>query len=121
MFRRFLRAALQPDVGTIGSVVALAVVLIIPALRTHHFARSYKPIEAQATVRHWSLDLNEERAARSIDQAAESPSLTVFVPPVVPAPALEDRDRISPPQDISRLMVRLRLGPSRASEPPLLS
>lgn len=101
-------------------MMAVAIVLTLPALRTYHFSRSYKPIEAQSAVRHWSLDLNEERAARSIDQAAKSPSLAPLVTPLVPMPALHAEVPFNPTVSIAHLLARLRLGASRASDPPLL-
>jgi len=101
-------------------MVAVTIVLVLPARRTYHFSRSYKPIEAQSAVRHWSLDLNEERAARAIDQVANTPSFAHLVTILVPMTALRPEAHVSPPIGIPRMLGRLRLGASRSSDPPLL-
>ena len=102
------------------SLIALAVVLILPALRTYHFARSYKPVEAQSAVRHWSLDLNEKGAAKSIDHAAERAPFRGLTPALVPTVALQQAAPATPLVSIARLLKRLRLGSGRAPDLPLL-
>jgi len=120
MFRSDSHAATGTRIGTIVCMMAVTIVLTLPALRTYHFSRSYKPIEAQSAVRHWSLDLNEERAARSIDQVAKSPSFAPLLTTVVPIATLRAEVPVSPPVSLPHLLARLRLGASRTSDPPLL-
>jgi hypothetical protein len=119
MLRSNPQAATGRRIGAIVSMVAVTIVLVLPVLRTYHFSRSYKPIEAQSAVRHWSLDFNEERAVRSIDQVANTPSFTHLVTIMVPMPALRPEVSVSAPISIPHWLARLRLGASRTSDPPL--
>jgi hypothetical protein len=120
MLRSYPEAAAATRIGTIVCMVAVSIVLVLPALRTYHFARSYKPVEAQSAVRHWSLDLNEERAVSAIDQVAESPSFTGLVPALIPTVTGPNATLVPPTISIPHLLRRLRLGSGRAPDLPLL-
>ena len=117
------RATLHASIsGLAGCLAALTVTLLLPALRTHHFSPSYRPIEVcQNAARHCSLDLEDNQAETAIALAA-IPSFTRVLPscsklvtqlsaaaPFVPRPRL------------SHLLVRLRLAAERVSEPPLFA
>ncbi len=58
----------------VGSLLALGVAIVLPALRTHHFGQLYKPIEVRQTaVRHSFLDFEDSGNEVQIDAAAVNP------------------------------------------------
>src|SRR5208282_579938 len=107
--------------GVIGCLTALAVVLILPALRTHHFLSAYRPIEVrQNAARHCSLELNDDRPDSRIERIAQGPSPDRALPPVsartiVPLPTTV----LATPLRLSCVLKRLRLGSSRAPDLPI--
>src|SRR5262245_599934 len=116
------RATLNASIcGQAGCLAALIVTLLLPALRTHHFSPSYRPIEiCQNAARHCSLDLEDNQGETAIAQAV-IPSFTGLLPPcsriVTQLSALVFVPR---PRLLHRL-VRLKLGAERASDPPLVA
>ncbi len=120
MVRHFIQDRTAANrAGMIGSIIALAIVVVLPALSTHYFARSYRPIEAHpAAARHWSLDLND-RAVKALERVARIPSLTPIVSlPTDKPTALQPAPVVRQPINIPRLLKRLRLGASRVSDLP---
>lgn len=54
-----------------GCVVALAMAILLPALRTQNFGPSYKPIEVrQAAARHEYLGMCEDRTDAGLESVA---------------------------------------------------
>ncbi|MGO9605743.1 MAG: hypothetical protein ACLQAT_20545 [Candidatus Binataceae bacterium] len=107
--------------GIIGSLTALAVVLILPALRTHHFFSAYRPVEiSQAAARHCSLDLNEDRIDSGIERIAHEPSPDPILPPAIALTITSPPATVpATPLRLSFVLKRLRLGSGRAPDLPI--
>jgi hypothetical protein len=109
----------------LGSLLALGVALVLPALRTHRFGQLYKPVEVrQAAARHSFLDFEDSGTEVQLDAAAANP-LRVEVP-------VEDGSQRAAMRAIAVLsaavrapafmMRHLRLGGARSSPPdPLIA
>jgi ankyrin repeat protein len=106
--------------GLAGCLAALIVTLLLPALRTHHFSPSYRPIEVcQDAARHCSLDLNDNQGETAITIAA-LPSFTRLLPSCSKIVTQLSAAAVFVPRPrLSHLLVRLRLDAKRASDPPL--
>jgi hypothetical protein len=111
-------------ISILGSLLALGVALVLPALRTHHFGQLYKPIEVrQAAARHSVLDFEDSRGDVQVEPVSANP-----LPARLPvedsahpsglraAPVLA---ALLPPPTF--MMRHLRLGGARSAPPdPLL-
>jgi hypothetical protein len=117
------RATLPASIcGRAGCIAALIVTLLLPALRTHHFSPFYRPIEVcQNAARHCSLDVKDHQGETAIAVAA-IPSFTRLLPSCSRiVTQLPTAVFVAPRAKLSCLLVRLRLGAERASDPPLFA
>ncbi|GEM_PF-6417678 len=104
------------------ALVAVAVTVVLPALRTHHFSSFYKPVEVhKGAARHCSVNLNDERDYSAIDRAAvKVPFTGLLAAPVRIGVAFRPAPRVSPVRLIC-LLKRLRLGINPAPDLPVLA
>lgn len=95
------------------SLVALAVFLALPTLRTHHFSASYRPVEIRHTTSRQSfLAQGSEDPSARIVRAEREPSRPDLVPPVALAPAPVAHEQLPPPTPPGFLLKRMKIGSS---------
>lgn len=105
-----------------GSLAALIVMLVLPALRTHHFSTFYRASEVRQTAaRHCSVNLTEDATDIGLDRFASIPALTHSRAPELRIVKRPFRDVYTSSIGLSCLLGRLKFGARRSSDPPPLA
>lgn len=108
----------------VGSLLALGVALILPAMRTHHFGQLYRPIEVrQAAARHSFLDFEDCRGDVQVEPVSLSPLPSLLPINSTHPLGLQKFVPLRAPIPTPRFILRhLRMGGARSSPPePLIA